>query len=82
MFCIFRACTEAAGLLALKRLPQTLKYPPASYLVAGNVSFTLAHQCLDDKANGKTIEYVAVPDFQGSEATQAAVMRLYKGTTE
>lgn len=76
-FRLFRSVAAAAGLSSEKQHPHVLKHSIATHLVATNVNLALVKQRLGHKSINSTLRYVSTTDKQASEATAAALMRIF-----
>jgi integrase len=76
-FRTFRSLAAETGLHPEKRHPHCLKHSLASHLVAANTNLALVQRQLGHKSITSTLRYVTTTDQQASQATAAALMRLF-----
>jgi integrase len=76
-FRIFKAVASAAGLSSEKQHPHVLKHSLASHLVAASTNLAFVQRQLGHKSINSTLRYVTTTDQQASQATTAALLRIY-----
>ena len=76
-FRVFRSLAADAGLPPEKQHPHVLKHSIATHLVAANVNLALVKTQLGHKSINSTLRYVSTTDRQASQATAAALMRVF-----
>ena len=76
-FRLFKAVASSAGLPPEKQHPHCLKHSLASHLVAANTNLALVQRQLGHKSINSTLRYVTTTDQQASQATAAALMRVF-----
>ena len=76
-FRVFRSVAADAGLSPEKQHPHVLKHSMATHLVAANVNLALVKTQLGHKSINSTLRYVTTTDRQASQATAAALMRVF-----
>jgi integrase len=76
-FRVFRSVAADAGLPPEKQHPHVLKHSMATHLVAANVNLALVKTQLGHKSINSTLRYVTTTDRQASQATTAALMRVF-----